>query len=189
MSKNSLPNSGDHGHDPRELRERLVRVIERLRRTEGVKTACKALAVPRAFFFRDRPDLPERYGKRRRKDQPLNNLPRALTPEKRKRALEPLHSKRFEHVALAHNILNAFFDCHNSHLRHSGIGFLTPYTVHHGLADQVLAHRPLVRDAAHQTHPERFVRRSPPLVQVPKAMYINPPQSPGDKAQEPGKTH
>jgi uncharacterized iron-regulated membrane protein len=41
--------------------------------------------------------------------------------------------------------------------RHSGIGLLTPATVHAGQASQQVAARQEVLDAAYAAHPERFV--------------------------------
>ncbi len=96
---------------------------------------------------------------------------------------------RFESDGAAWGFSKTLFDWYNFHHRHSGIGYLTPYVVHHGLTDQVLAHRRLVLDAAHHAHPERFVRGTPALAQPPKAVYINPPESPGSMAEEPEKTH
>jgi hypothetical protein len=45
--------------------------------------------------------------------------------------------------------------------RHSGIGLMTPYAVHYGLAPQILAARQATLLAAYARHPEGFVRRPP----------------------------
>ena len=96
---------------------------------------------------------------------------------------------RFESYETAWDFSKALLDWYNLHHRHSGIGYLTPYMVHHGLTDQVLEHRRLVLDGAHRAHPERFVRGTPALARPPKAVYINPPEAPGSNTEEPEKTH
>ena len=47
------------------------------------------------------------------------------------------------------------------HHRHSGIGLMTPATVHHGHAEALHADRAHVLDAAYAAKPERFVRHPP----------------------------
>ena len=68
---------------------------------------------------------------------------------------------------------------HQHHRRHSGIGLMTPATVHHGQAEQTHAARRAVLDTAYAAAPERFVRRAPtpPPVPVPVAAWINKPDS------------
>jgi putative transposase len=58
---------------------------------------------------------------------------------------------------------------------HSGIGLLTPATVHHGHAPAVRAARQEVLAAAYAAHPERFVRGHPQPPALPEAVWINPP--------------
>ena len=50
----------------------------------------------------------------------------------------------------------SYFDWYNTRHHHSGLGFLTPAQVHHGLLDGALAHRQSVLSRAYATHPERF---------------------------------
>lgn len=69
-----------------------------------------------------------------------------------------------------------FFDWYNFDHHHTGIALLTPAIVHYGLADQVLAARQQVLLAAYATHPERFVNHHPQPLQLPKAVWINPPE-------------
>src|SRR3972149_2335703 len=55
----------------------------------------------------------------------------------------------------------AFFGWYNDEHYHSGIGLLTPATLHYGQASQVIASRAAVLQAAYATYPERFVRGCP----------------------------
>jgi putative transposase len=71
-----------------------------------------------------------------------------------------------------------FFDWYNTRHHHSGLGFLTPAQVHHGLADGALAHRATVLRRAHAAHPERFPHGAPRVATPPPAVWINPPASP-----------
>ena len=68
-----------------------------------------------------------------------------------------------------------FFRYYNHEHRHSGIGLMTPYAVHHGLAPQITAARQGTLLAAYERHPERFVRKVPQPPIVPAAAWINPP--------------
>jgi putative transposase len=79
-----------------------------------------------------------------------------------------------------------FFPWYNDEHRHSGICYLTPGDVHHGRADEVLRRRYDAKQVAFQAHPERFLR-SPALIQLPKAVYINPPSRPAPQLEAGGK--
>lgn len=68
-----------------------------------------------------------------------------------------------------------FFDWYNYDHHHTGIALLTPAMVHYGLAGQVLAHRQQVLLGAYTAHPERFVNHHPQPLQLPNAVWINPP--------------
>jgi len=89
----------------------------------------------------------------------------------------PAFPARFDTIEHARAHCREFFDYYNHHHRHSGIGLMTPATVHHGHADQVHAERAHVLDAAYARNPERFVRRSPTPPPVPTAAWINKPDS------------
>lgn len=75
--------------------------------------------------------------------------------------------------ALSH--CHALFRYYNHEHRHSGIGLMTPYAVHHGLAPQITATRHKTLLAAYARNPERFVRKPPQPPVVPDAAWINPP--------------
>jgi putative transposase len=70
---------------------------------------------------------------------------------------------------------HTFFPWYNDDHRHSGIGMMTPAMVHYGLAPAVRQNRQLVLDAAYSAHPDRFVRRSPTPLPLPKEVWINKP--------------
>jgi len=59
---------------------------------------------------------------------------------------------------------------------HSGIGFLTPASVHYGQATTILNQRNRVLRAAYSAHPERFVSGPPTAPEPPPAVWINPPK-------------
>ena len=75
----------------------------------------------------------------------------------------------------ARSFCQAFFPWYNSQHHHTGIGLLTPETVHYGRSEQVIAARQNVLDAAYAAHPERFVKGSPTPPAIRQAVWINPP--------------
>jgi len=87
----------------------------------------------------------------------------------------PAFPARFESIEHARGFCREFFDHYNHHHRHSGIGLLTPATVHYGHAEAVHAERQRVLDAAYTRTPERFIRRAPTAPAVPTAAWINKP--------------
>ena len=72
-----------------------------------------------------------------------------------------------------------FFLWYNGEHRHGGLGLLTPEHVHRGHAPRILEARALTLQAAYEAHPERFVRRPPQPLQLPPAVWINPPGATG----------
>jgi putative transposase len=71
-----------------------------------------------------------------------------------------------------------FFPWYNDEHYHSGLGLLTPATVHQGKTQAVLTARQEALLQAYRTHPERFVRNIPLPSTPPKAVWINPPSTP-----------
>jgi putative transposase len=69
-----------------------------------------------------------------------------------------------------------FFHWYNHQHYHSGIGLLTPTSVHHGHAPTIVAKRQQTLNAAHAAHPERFVNGPPKPKPVPVVVWINPPK-------------
>ncbi len=92
---------------------------------------------------------------------------------------------QFDSIEDGRNFCRPFFSWYNLEHRHSGIGYLTPHVVHHGLADKVVEHRRLVLDAAYCAHPERFVHGAPAAAEPPTAVYINPPTTSETKGATP----
>jgi putative transposase len=87
----------------------------------------------------------------------------------------PQFPARFDSLDHARGFCREFFDYYNHHHRHSGIGLMTPASVHYGHAETVHAERQRVLDAAYARTPERFVRRAPMPPPVPTAAWINKP--------------
>jgi putative transposase len=83
---------------------------------------------------------------------------------------------RFGSLEHARQVCRPLFDWYNTEHHHSGLAFLTPATVHHGRAAQVLDARHRVRLAAYAAHPERFVNGPPRRQSLPPAVWINPPE-------------
>jgi putative transposase len=84
---------------------------------------------------------------------------------------------RFDSIQHARAFCREFFGWYNHVHRHSGIGLMTPATVHHGHAEQTHTARAAVLDAAYAATPERFVRRPPRPPALPTAASINKPNS------------
>ena len=81
---------------------------------------------------------------------------------------------RFGSIEDTRSFCRRFLDWYNNEHRHSGIGMMTPASVHHGRAHQVREQRALVLEAAWKRHPERFARQPQPPA-LPTAVWINPP--------------
>jgi putative transposase len=84
---------------------------------------------------------------------------------------------QFHSIDQAREHCRRFFDHYNHAHRHSGIGMLTPASVHHGQAEMVHAARSVVLDAAYATHPDRFVNQPPHPPALPIAAWINKPET------------
>jgi len=82
---------------------------------------------------------------------------------------------RFGCIQDARAHCQAFFHWYNRIHRHSGIGYMTPHSVHTGKADALHTVRQTTLDAAFMAHPERFRGRAPTPPTVPTAAWINPP--------------
>ena len=86
----------------------------------------------------------------------------------------PQFPTHFASLAHARTFTDQFFNDYNHHHRHSGIGYHTPASVHHGHHHAIRAHRQAVLDHAYNLEPHRFHRR-PIAPQVPNITWINPP--------------
>lgn len=86
--------------------------------------------------------------------------------------------ERFGSVEDARSAVAPLMRWYNDEHRHSGLALLTPHQVHYGLADEVIAQRQRVLDAAHAAHPERFVRGPAFHPPPPREAWINQPSQP-----------
>ena len=82
---------------------------------------------------------------------------------------------RFGCIEDARAHCQAFFPWYNNEHRHSGIGYMTPHSVHHGQATELFGLRQAALDAAFLAAPNRFKRRRPEPPALPTAAWINPP--------------
>ena len=87
---------------------------------------------------------------------------------------------RFDSIVHARSFGRPFFDWYNHVHRHSGIGLMTPATVHYGRAEQVRDRRARVLETAYASNPERFVRGRPQPPTLPTAVWINAPETQED---------
>ena len=87
----------------------------------------------------------------------------------------PAFPERFASIEQARSFCQTFFQWYSDEHRHSGIGYHTPTTVHHGHAAHIQQQRATVLQAAYSVHPERFVHQPPVPPQLPRPAYINPP--------------
>jgi len=88
----------------------------------------------------------------------------------------PQFPDRFGSMVDSRSFCQIFFPWYNTEHRHSGIGLLTPYDVHYGLADQRVTQRAQVLAGAYAAHPERFVGGLPQPPARPTEVWINPPK-------------
>ena len=101
----------------------------------------------------------------------------------------PDYPSRFGSQQDARAWANAFFDWYNHEHHHTGLALLTPADVHFHRAQNVLQKRQAVLDAAYARTPERFVRGTPAPMQVPQAVWINPPKPAKDPRNENENSH
>ena len=87
----------------------------------------------------------------------------------------PEFPDRFGCIQDSRAFCQSFFRWYNEEHRHSGVGLLTPATVHYGQAENALRQRQDVLDVAYQRHPERFVRNAPKPPALPSEVWINKP--------------
>lgn len=92
----------------------------------------------------------------------------------------PEFPDRFGCIQDSRAFCQAFFPWYNDDHRHSGIGMMTPATVHYGLSAAVRKTRQIALNSAYAAHPERFVRRPPTPPQLPKEVWINKPKNSDD---------
>lgn len=88
----------------------------------------------------------------------------------------PEFPERFGCYQDAHRFCGEFFPWYNHDHHHSGLGYLTPYEVHYGLAQKRREQRAGVLQVAYERNPRRFVRGLPRPALLPTAAWINKPK-------------
>jgi putative transposase len=88
----------------------------------------------------------------------------------------PDFPERFGSIQDARAHCHVFFPWYNTEHHHAGLGLLTPFDVHHGLAEQRVAGRAAVLATAYATNPERFPAGLPHPPARPVEVWINPPK-------------
>lgn len=88
----------------------------------------------------------------------------------------PEFPERFGCYQDAHRFCSEFFPWYNHKHHHSGLGYLTPYEVHYGLAEKRREQRAAVLKEAYERNRQRFVRGLPTPALLPPAAWINKPK-------------
>ncbi len=83
----------------------------------------------------------------------------------------------FASIQEARVFVARFVAWYNEEHYHSGLGGLTPASVHHGSAADILVRRQQLLDCAYQAHPERFVTGPPVVAPLPERVYLVPPRT------------
>jgi putative transposase len=97
----------------------------------------------------------------------------------------PEFPDRFGSIEHARAHCQAFFPWYNAQHCHSGIGYMTPHSVHYGLAAELRVIRQATLDAAFLANPNRFKNKPPQLPPMPTAAWINPPPQEKKPTSEP----
>ena len=146
----------------------------------GVAAACRALglwpgALKRHQARMHRVSFVGPLARRAARPRP----PLALAACEQAMLLETLNSERFADTApaavYARAYCQTFFPWYNMEHRHSGIGYMTPHSVHYGHAKQLRCARATTLEAAFRAYPNRFKGRCPQPPTLPTAVWINPP--------------
>ncbi len=88
----------------------------------------------------------------------------------------PEFPERFGCLEHARSHCQAFSAWYNDrHCHSSAIGYMTPHSVHYGLAANMRLARQATLDAAYLAYPNRFKNKRPTLRPMPTAAWINPP--------------
>jgi putative transposase len=88
----------------------------------------------------------------------------------------PEFPDRFGSIQDARAFCQDFFKWYNWEHYHSGIGLMIPGVVHYGQEKSVIEQRQIVLNTFYERHPERFVKKFPTPLEVPAAVWINPPE-------------
>ena len=88
----------------------------------------------------------------------------------------PDFPERFGSIEDARAHCQRFFHWYNTIHCHSGIGFMTPETVHNRRAHARFQQRADTLNVAFLANPKRFKGRAPQPPRLPTAVWINPPK-------------
>jgi putative transposase len=89
----------------------------------------------------------------------------------------PQFPESFGSIQDARSFCCSFFDWYNKEHRHSAIGLMTPEQVHYGLAEKTYESRSKVLQQAFDQNPKRFKGKLPKPNPLPKAAWINKPET------------
>ena len=87
----------------------------------------------------------------------------------------PAFPVRFGSIQDSRSFCQGFFPWYNKEHCHSGIGLMTPESVHYGQAEGIFTARSTVLAKAYEKHPNRFKGRMPKPPALPQAVWINKP--------------
>lgn len=96
----------------------------------------------------------------------------------------PDFPKRFGSYEDALQFCRKFFAWYNNEHYHSGIGLLTPSSLHYGQAAEITTARDETLQSAWEKTPERFVNGLPKSPSIPAAVWINAPTTVVEKKIE-----
>jgi len=82
-----------------------------------------------------------------------------------------------------------FFHWYNNEHYHSGIGMMTPASLHYGQAETILSAREETLERAWHQNPERFVHGIPKPQGLPEAVWINAPSRGAETKNEAPAVH
>ena len=88
----------------------------------------------------------------------------------------PTFPERFGSQEHARAFCRPFFEWYNTEHRHSSLALLSPSDVHYGRGKAILAERAAALQTAFEANPRRFKGRAPSPGELPKAVWINPPE-------------
>jgi putative transposase len=88
----------------------------------------------------------------------------------------PMFPDRFGSIEDGRSFCRRYFHWYNHTHRHSGIGMMTPASVHEGRAEAIYDARQAVLDQAFHAHPERFSKGRPKPPALPGPAWINRPE-------------
>lgn len=101
----------------------------------------------------------------------------------------PEFPKRFGSYEDALQFCREFFPWYNDEHYHSGIGLLTPSSLHYGQAEEITNARNRTLHSAWAKTPERFVGGIPKAPSIPSAVWINTPKNDVDQKNEAPEAH